>query len=110
MKLNIVYKKGLGEFLYRNKLDPKSIAKFPYSKIKTTLNNIKVFDRGLLGIGGGKDSIVAAGLLEKFNIKPFLVETQKEDLISKRVIKEIGKPCLKIKRIYNYIRRSDFLC
>jgi UDP-N-acetylmuramoylalanine-D-glutamate ligase len=96
---NIVYKKGLGEFLYRNKLDPKSIAKFPYSKIKTTLNNIKVFDRGLLGIGGGKDSIVAAGLLEKFNIKPFLVETQKEDLISKRVIKEIGKPCLKIKRI-----------
>src|SRR3989338_871067 len=28
---NTVYKKGLGEFLYRNKLDPKKLAKFPYA-------------------------------------------------------------------------------
>lgn len=96
---NIVYRKSLGEFLYTNKLNPKRLAKFPYFKIKTPPCNIKILDRSLLGIGGGKDSIVAASLLENFNITPFLVETQKEDLISQRVIKEIGKRPLKIKRI-----------
>lgn len=96
---NVVYKKGLGEFLYRNNLNPKHLAKFTYSKIKIAPNRIKVLNRGLLGIGGGKDSIAAAGLLENFDTTSFLVETQKEDLISKRVIEEIGKPYLKIQRM-----------
>src|SRR3989344_5000564 len=85
---NVVYKKGLGEFLYRNKLNPKHLAKFPYSKINTASKRIKVHDRVLLGIGGGKDSIVAAGLLQKYDTTSFLVETQRKDLISERVIKE----------------------
>ncbi|PIX62033.1 hypothetical protein CO057_02720 [Candidatus Uhrbacteria bacterium CG_4_9_14_0_2_um_filter_41_50] len=96
---NVVYKKGLGEFLYRNKLNPDHLAKFPYAKIKITPKRIKILDRCLLGIGGGKDSIVAAGLLKNFDTTPFLVETQKKDLISARVIEEIGKPSLKIQRI-----------
>src|SRR3989344_5880519 len=29
---NVVYRKGLGEFLYRNKLNPNKLAKFPYAK------------------------------------------------------------------------------
>lgn len=96
---DIVYKKGLGEFLYRNKLNPRQLAKFPYSKIKINPERIKIRDRALLGIGGGKDSIVAAGLLKSFDITSFLLETQRKDLISERIIKEIGKPSLKIKRI-----------
>jgi len=96
---NVVYKKGLGEFLYRNKLNPKHLAKFPYSKINTVSKRIKVHDRVLLGIGGGKDSIVAAGLLVNFDTTPFLVETQKKDVISERIIEEIGRPSLKIQRI-----------
>src|SRR3989344_1251141 len=96
---NIVYKKGLGEFLYRNKLNPKHLAKFPYSKIEVVHMRIKVRNRALLGIGGGKDSVVAAGLLENFDITSFLVETQRRDLISERIIEEIGKPSLKIQRI-----------
>lgn len=96
---NVVYRKGLGEFLYRNKLSPKHLAKFPYSKIKIASERIKVHDRMLLGIGGGKDSIVATGLLENFDTAPFLVETQRKDLISERLIEEIGKPSLKIQRI-----------
>ena len=96
---NVVYKNGLGEFLYRNKLNPKHLAKFPYSKIEVAPMRIKVRNRALLGIGGGKDSVVAAGLLENFDITSFLVETQRKDLISERIIEEIGKPSLKIQRI-----------
>ena len=96
---NTVYKKGLGEFLYKNKLDPKKLAKFPHSKIKVCSERIKTQDRALLGIGGGKDSIVAAELLKDFDITSFLVETQKQDLISDSVIRKIGRPSLKIKRM-----------
>lgn len=95
---NTVYKKGLGEFLYRNGLDPKQLAKFPYSKIKSHPERIRVRDRALLGISGGKDSIVAAKLLKNFDIASFLIETQQEDLISRRIADELGKPLLKIRR------------
>ncbi|MBU4452892.1 hypothetical protein KKH24_01415 [Patescibacteria group bacterium] len=96
-----VYKKGLGEFLYRNRLDPKIIAKFPVSSIKPSPVLVPVQDRCLLGIGGGKDSIVTAELLKenKHEFSSFLVETQRKDLICEKVIKAIGKPSLKIKRI-----------
>lgn len=95
---NTVYRKGLGEFLYRNKLDPKKIAKFPFANIKTNSIDVKVSDRALLGIGGGKDSIVAAELLRGFSIASFQIETQKKDYISENVIKKIGHPSLKIRR------------
>lgn len=97
---NIVYKKGLGEFLYRNKLDPKKIARFPYSKkVSQDSEHFSVKNRILLGIGGGKDSILASELLSKFPVTSFLVETQKEDFSTLNVIKEIGNPSLKIRRI-----------
>lgn len=96
---NTVYRKGLGEFLYRNKLRSKRLAKFPHSEIKSAPDRIKVGNRALLGIGGGKDSIVAAGLLKNFDSTSFLVETQRKDIVSERVIKEMGKPSLKIRRM-----------
>src|SRR3989344_755364 len=96
---NIVYRKGLGEFLFKNKLDPKELAKFPYSKIKIKAGRIKISDRALLGIGGGKDSIVAAELLKNFETASFSVETQRNDLISEKIISKIGKPSLRIRRI-----------
>ena len=95
---NTVYKKGLGEFLYKNKLDPKKLAKFPHSKIKVCPERIKTCDRALLGMGGGKDSIVAAELLKDFDTTSFLVETQRQDLITNRVVDKIGRPSLKIRR------------
>lgn len=96
---NIVYRKGLGEFLYRNKLSPKQIATFPYSKKKAYPSRIKTNNQILLGMGTGKDSVVALELLKNFKTTLFLVETQRKDLISEKFISEIGKPILKIRRI-----------
>jgi UDP-N-acetylmuramoylalanine--D-glutamate ligase len=95
---NTVYKKGLGEFIYLNNLDPKSIATFPYSKNGSKQIHIKTYNRALLGIGGGKDSIVAAELLKDFGITTFLVETQQKDVISDHIIDAIGKPSLRVSR------------
>lgn len=96
---NIVYKKGLGEFLYKNKLNPKRLAKFPYSNAKIYPERIKTQERALLGIGGGKDSIVAAELLRNYKTTSFLLETQNKDIVTECVIDTIGNPFLKIKRI-----------
>jgi len=93
-----VYRKGLGEFLYRTKLDPRKLAKFPYSKVKINSKRFEVNGRALVGIGGGKDSIMASELLKNFDTASFLVETQREDPASRRIIKTIGGPSLKIKR------------
>lgn len=124
---NTVYRKGLGEFLYKNKLDPKNVAKFPSvnnfhiaeliktktqnNKAENSENNndhnnenivsIKTKSRVLLGIGGGKDSIVAAELLKENNIPTtsFLLETQRSDDVIDLVLKNINNPVIKIKRI-----------
>lgn len=96
---NTVYKKGLGEFLYKNRLNPKQLAKFPYSNIKVYPERIITKEQVLLGIGGGKDSIVAAELLRDYKTTSFLLETQNRDNITERVIEAIGNKSLKIKRI-----------
>lgn len=96
---NIVYRKGLGEFLYRNKLDPKKLAKFPYAKSEVGPIRVQTGNSILLGIGGGKDSIVAMELMKNLKVSLFSVETQRSDLISARIIKESRRPSLKIRRI-----------
>ena len=96
---NTVYRNGLGEFLYKNKLDPKKLAKFPYTKIKTSPIRINVDDSILLGMGGGKDSLVAMKLLKNFKTSLFLVETMRSDLVTESIIKKLGKNSLKIKRM-----------
>ncbi len=96
---NTVYRKGLGEFLYRNKLHPNQLAKFPYTNIQPDPVQIKIRDRALVGIGGGKDSIVAAELLKNFDTASFLIETQRKDVLSERIAEELGKPFFKIQRV-----------
>ncbi|MDD5721492.1 MAG: Mur ligase family protein [Candidatus Pacebacteria bacterium] len=96
---NTVYQKGLGEFLYRNKLDSQKLAKFPYKNKKTKTVRIETNNSILLGIGGGKDSIVAMELLKNFKTSLFLVEAGRPDLISNRIIEESNKSSFIIKRI-----------
>lgn len=78
---NTVYTKGLGEFFYKNKIDFRGLIDFPYvDKPKIQLRQLDEAkkDRFLVGIGGGKDSIVAIELLkeQKKEITGFILETQ----------------------------------
>lgn len=57
------YQKGLGEFFYVNKINPNFKINFPITEQSPT-DVIPVYGRGLLvGIGGGKDSLVTIELL-----------------------------------------------
>jgi len=58
----------MGEFYYKNKIDFHGLVKFPFSeKAISGPINFPRKDRSLIGIGGGKDSIVAAELFKKSN-------------------------------------------
>jgi len=59
-----IYQKGLGEFFYVNKLDPNTDINFPNSDF-IEKPKIEFESSGpLLGIGGGKDSLVAYEFLK----------------------------------------------
>ncbi|MEK7664756.1 MAG: UDP-N-acetylmuramoyl-L-alanine--D-glutamate ligase [Patescibacteria group bacterium] len=124
---NIVYKKGLGEFFYRNKLDPKVSPNFPFVKLSslreaTATKQPKpenkdyfgfmkphndeagggsINNRCLVAVGGGKDSIVSIELLKEqnFDTTAFFVETNKESDLVNKIIDKTGLKSIKIKRI-----------
>src|SRR5690242_1007824 len=60
---NTVYTKGLGEFFYKNKIDFRGLINFPVSDVEASAVSFPRQNRSLVGIGGGKDSIVTAELL-----------------------------------------------
>ena len=99
---NTVYRKGLGEFFYQNHLDPKKSSPiFPSSKKRADSFDLKQTDRALVGIGGGKDSIVSAELLKEGEqaFHSFIVETQRPSSIIEGVVKQIGNQKVKMKRL-----------
>jgi UDP-N-acetyl-alpha-D-muramoyl-L-alanyl-L-glutamate epimerase len=61
--LQDLYTLGLGEFAYRNQLDPQRLATFPASRgADGAISNLPTLPAGggsLVPIGGGKDSVVA---------------------------------------------------
>jgi len=67
---NDVWRNGLGEFLYVNKLSPDVLATFtPQDGQAYAATDITPKDKNaLLGIGGGKDSIVAGESLKKIGV------------------------------------------
>jgi UDP-N-acetylmuramoylalanine--D-glutamate ligase len=96
-----LYRRGLGEFYYRNKLDPKRSPVFPSSKSVRPVSIDRVIrDRALVGIGGGKDSIVSLELLkeQKLPQTAFVVETGRSSSIVDQVIKLSGLGTLRIHR------------
>ncbi|MGI6680441.1 MAG: hypothetical protein ACOX3T_02975 [Bdellovibrionota bacterium] len=59
------YKNSLGEFCFKNELDPSIIATFPFNNDYTLKAfNVELKKRYLLPIGGGKDSILSANILK----------------------------------------------
>jgi hypothetical protein len=99
---NIVYKKGLGEFFYRNNLDPKISPKFTYDKnAQPKIFNIEKNNKCLVAVSGGKDPIVAAELLKDggFDITAIFTEAQRESDIVNKTMDLLGVKSLKFRRI-----------
>ncbi len=66
--LSQVYQKGLGEFFYVNKMDPTTLVVFPINSEALATLNVKNTPAGMLvGLGGGKDSLVSVELLRSQN-------------------------------------------
>jgi len=66
--LQQTYQKGLGEFWYVNNLDPKTKVTFPTTMDSTKPNLNNEGDGLLVGVGGGKDSLVTIEMLR--NVAP----------------------------------------
>ncbi len=96
-----VYRKGLGEFCFRNNLDPKHLAVFPASASQATKPVVAPRkNRVLLGIGGGKDSIVAAELLrqQKFEVSSLVTQTQRANPTTDKLTEALKFPRLTVER------------
>jgi len=94
---NTVYTKGLGEFFYKNKIDFRGLGlvdfgPVPESRERSTIQGStfkKEKDKTLIGIGGGKDSIVMAELLkeQRKNITGYVLKNKNSDFaIQKKVL------------------------
>ncbi len=99
---NIVYTKSLGEFFYKNKIDFRNLIDFPYldkPNIQPRRLDEAKKNRSLVGIGGGKDSIVAIELLkkEKKHVTGLILETGHSH-IQKEVARTAGIKFLLVKR------------
>jgi len=95
---NTVYTKGLGEFFYKNKINFRGRVKFPYiGNVQEKIITFARKERVLLGLGGGKDSIVAGEIL-KGQKKDFDLFTVGTSQIQENVAEVIGRKPIVFKR------------
>lgn len=94
---NTVYTKGLGEFFFKNKIDFRGLVEFPSDESNLQPTSLERKDRSLIGVGGGKDSIVVVEMFKKegkeFDLQ--ILDTK----IQREVCKTIGKEPVVTKRI-----------
>jgi UDP-N-acetyl-alpha-D-muramoyl-L-alanyl-L-glutamate epimerase len=99
---NDVFSNGLGEFLYVNKLNKSQVAKFSEQDgIEfNQAEQLTLSKKAILGIGGGKDSIVAGELLKKLGIEItcFVMATGEQLGQSKAVADVMKIPLLAVGR------------
>lgn len=99
---NDFYKKGLGEFFYRNNLNPKIAPKFVYDKNAKQIRwRLERNSKFMAAIGGGKDSIVSVELLKSYgaDVSVFFVENQKESAFINSLMEKMSVENIKIRRI-----------
>ncbi len=100
---NDVWKNGLGEFLFTNQLTHDDLAKFyPQSGIMSKGDHRAEWnDAAILGIGGGKDSIVAGELLKAagVNLEGFVLATSDQLGQTQQVADKMGIPLHPIQRV-----------
>lgn len=94
---NIIYTKGLGEFYYKNKIDFRGLVYFPFTEATNTPIPYPRKNRSLVGIGGGKDSVVSAELL-KGNGKQFAGFMLNPHPIQENIVKLLGVEAISLKR------------
>lgn len=96
-----LYEKGLGEFFYRNNIDFRRLVNFPSGPAAhSDTRELALKDRPLVGLGGGKDSLVTAELLRQQGkgFTGLLIETNKEYQLVRSVAREAGISLLIVKR------------
>jgi UDP-N-acetyl-alpha-D-muramoyl-L-alanyl-L-glutamate epimerase len=88
---NLVYRRGLGEFCYVNRLDPTRLASFSGSGESPSppAGTGAVNRPALVLLGGGKDSVVAARLLQRAGV-PFRLLTLGRHRIYEEVAASLG--------------------
>jgi UDP-N-acetylmuramoylalanine--D-glutamate ligase len=98
-----LYRQGMGEFYFQNKLDPLSSPEFvATTDYKSAACRLVTTSRALIGIGGGKDSIVAAEILREAGIEiaGFVVpQTEKTAKIIQDSINALGIGSVEVQRI-----------
>ncbi|MDD3144941.1 MAG: hypothetical protein PHV23_02410 [Candidatus Gracilibacteria bacterium] len=93
------YKNGLGEFLYKNQINPENLFNFEnLSSVKYKKINFSLSERSLIPLGGGKDSLVSIDLFEKNKLDYDLVVFGKIDNIKQNCADVIDKKILLTKR------------
>jgi len=98
---NTMWQHGLGEFLYVNKLSADKLAKFtPQDGREFDGDNQVARSGSLLGIGGGKDSIVAGELLKDLGVPVtgFVMATGEQLGQTAAVAQAMGVELLAVKR------------
>lgn len=98
---NLVYTKGLGEFYFRNKIDFRNLVSFPVSENATVQpRSLSFLKRELVGIGGGKDSVVTWERLKKDGISAMglIIETQKKYETINELLKVGDIPVMRVRR------------
>ena len=95
--LNKTYQKGLGEFFFVNRLDPQTPISFPLTTNSVVKNEGPDLSSGfLVGLGGGKDSLVSVELLRSQpNVATWMMTLQK---MSAPLVDSTGLPNLWIHR------------
>lgn len=100
---NGVWQGGLGEFLYVNQLPAGKLAQFRAQAgklIKDTFNHLPSNNKAILGIGGGKDSIVAGELLKSIGVEVtgFVMATGEQRGQAQKVADTMGVGMLVVER------------
>jgi hypothetical protein len=101
-----VYTKGLGEFYFRNNIDFRELVHFPFSNTSSAqLNAIPPSEKQLVGIGGGKDSVVAWELLKAQNkdITGLLIKTQHAYQAVDELVEKMKMPTISVERLIDSV-------
>lgn len=94
-----IYKKGLGEFFYVNKLDPNANLQFPAnSSSLPSISTPSSMTGMLVGIGGGKDSLLSIELLKQQGLPNIVTWSLNHKSQLEPQIKRIGLKHLWVKR------------